>query len=164
MMQVISWMGKFIRLWDMCVWFIAGKQVHCPPSGHFPGFVKCFLRFHSYYAASLLPRQAKGTLRKFLQNLRNNLMAYLEITLSKSMTLNLQSLYDHLDSTVRQYMGPSTKRGSVSDVGLVNHMSNLSQSVGQCHNKMFERGGDMVDAYCREKAKDFSRLASIYIF
>ena len=61
------------------------------------------------------------------------------------------------------YLRPSTKRGSVGDVGLVSHMSNLSQSVGECRNKVFERADDMVDAYCREKAKDFQRFALILL-
>ena len=74
--------------------------------------------------------------------------------------MNLQSLYDHLDSSVKLYMRPSTKKGSVGDIGLVSHMSSLSQSVGECRDKVFERADDMVDAYCREKAKDFGRLAS----
>ena len=59
-------------------------------------------------------------------------------------------------------MRPSTKRGSVGDVGLLSHMSSLSQSVGECRDKAFNKADDMVDAYCREKAKDFNRFHSIF--
>ena len=57
-------------------------------------------------------------------------------------------------------MRPSTKRGSVGDVGLVSHLSNLSKSVEECREKAFRKADEMVDAYCREKAKEFQRFAS----
>ena len=57
-------------------------------------------------------------------------------------------------------MRPSTKRGSVGDAGLVSHLSNLSKSVEECREKAFRKADEMVDAYCREKAKEFQRFAS----
>ena len=57
-------------------------------------------------------------------------------------------------------MRPSTKRGSVGDAGLVSHLSNLSKSVEECREKAFRQADEMVDAYCREKAKEFQRFAS----
>ena len=74
--------------------------------------------------------------------------------------LHFKSLYDNLQSSLRLYMRPSTKRGSIGDVGLLGHLSNLSQSVEECRDMAFRKADEMVDAYCREKAKEFQRFAS----
>ena len=58
-------------------------------------------------------------------------------------------------------MRPSTKRGSVGDAGLVSHLSTLSKSVEECREKAFRKADEMVDAYCKEKAKEFQRFYSL---